>query len=59
VADEEVAQADVELAQLGKSALDLARDEVKAARARLERDRSVTLPAHCRHEPSAHLRQPA
>ena len=38
VADEEVAQADLELGELGQRALDLARDEVKAARARLERD---------------------
>ena len=33
VADEEVAQADLELCELGQRALDLARDEVKAARA--------------------------
>ena len=32
VADEEVAQADLELGELGQRALDLARNEVKAAR---------------------------
>ena len=38
VADEEVAQADLELGELGQRALDLARDEVKAAGTGLERD---------------------
>ena len=46
--DEQVAEADVELAELGQRALDLARDEVEAAPRGVERDLASPLPLNLR-----------
>ena len=53
--DEEVAQPDVDLTELGQRTLDLARDEVKAARPGLERD--LALQPHRRRDATATLQR--